>query len=140
MNEPSERLRQHPEQRFHARELQFDIEGVAAKLLGEPLASNRRHRQETLYHQGSLTIALFLFERGGSLPAHSAKGIVTVHVLQGRLRMTTAEQVHDLPGGSMLVMAAGVKHDLEAIEATRMLLTVSLEHSVEAREQDPAKV
>src|SRR6185437_8183083 len=92
------RLRVHPEQRFDHPELQFDLNDVAAKLQAEPLG-NRRHRQETIYRHGPLTVALFLFEAGASLTEHEAKGTITVQVLKGRLKMSADGQVHDLPAG-----------------------------------------
>jgi quercetin dioxygenase-like cupin family protein len=127
MSEHNERLRPHPEKRFLPPQLQIDLEQVASRLQGEPSSENRKHRQETLYHHGPLTVALFLFDQGASLPQHVAEGVVTVHVLQGRLKMAASGQVHDLPAGSLLVLAPGVQHDVQAIEATRMLLTVCLE-------------
>jgi len=127
MSDPNERMRQHPEERFHAPQLHIDLEKVAATLLAEPLPANRHHRQETLYRRHPITVALFLFEAGAELRAHSADGVVTVQVLQGRLKMTVEEQTHDLPAGSLLVLAPGVKHDVHAAEPTRMLLTVCLE-------------
>ncbi len=122
-----DRLRQHPDNRFEAAQHEIDLEQVAAKLLAEPLPQKRNHRQETLYKHGPVTVALFLFEAGGELPQHEAGGVVTVQVLAGRLRMTVEGEVHEMTAGQMLVMAPGVRHDVQAVEATRMLLTVCLE-------------
>jgi quercetin dioxygenase-like cupin family protein len=127
MSEQNERLRQHPQERFRPPLLHIDLDKVAATLLAEPLPANRHHRQETLYRRHPITVALFLFEAGAELPAHLAEGVVTVQVLQGRLKMTAEGQTHDLPAGSLLVLAPGVKHDVHASEPTRMLLTVCLE-------------
>jgi quercetin dioxygenase-like cupin family protein len=129
MKQPSERLRPHPEERFYPPQHQIDLRQVAAGLLAEPLPKQRNHRPETLYKHGAMTLALFLFERGARLPQHVAEGVVTVHVLEGRLKMSAEGQVHDLPAGQVLVMAPGVTHDLEAVEPTRMLLTVCLENA-----------
>jgi len=120
------RLREHPEQRFGHPELPFNLNEVAAKLLAEPLGE-RRHRQETLYRHGPLTVALFLFEAGASMSPHRAEGVVTVQVLQGHLKMTAEARTHDLPAGSLLVLAPGVQHDVQAVESSRMLLTVCLD-------------
>lgn len=128
MSEQNERMRQHPRDRFHPPQLHIDLEKIAATLLAEPLPANRNHRQETLYRHGPLTVALFLFDRGAAMPQHVAEGVVTVQVLQGRLKMSAEGQTHDLPAGSLLVLAPGVKHDVHAIEPTRMLLTVCLEN------------
>lgn len=127
MSEQNERLRQHPEERFHPAQLQFDLDVIASNLLGERLSENRKHRQETLYRHGLLTIALFIFDQGASLPQHVAEGIVTVHVLQGRLKMAAEGKDHDLSAGSLLVLAPGVRHDVRALEPSRMLLTVCLD-------------
>lgn len=123
----SDRLRVHPETRFQPPQLEFDLESVAAKLLAEPLPPGRTHRQETLYKHGIASIALFLLERGASLPPHLAEGVVFVHVLQGRIAMTAEGQNHDLPAGRLLALAPGVRHDLRAEETSRLLLTVCLE-------------
>lgn len=126
MSQQPERLRPHPEERFYPPQHQIDLNETAARLLAEPLPSSRNHRQETLYKHGAMTVALFVFERGAQMPQHVAEGVVTVHVLQGRLRMSTEGRVHDLPAGQVLVMAPGVRHDVQAVEPTRMLLTVCL--------------
>jgi len=127
MSEHNERMRQHPEDRFRPPQLQIDLDKVAATLLAEPFNENRNHRQETLYRHGPLTVALFLFDQGAVLPQHVAEGVVTVQVLQGRLKMTAEGQTHDLPAGTVLILAPGVQHDVLATEPTRMLLTVCLE-------------
>ncbi|MCE9591725.1 MAG: cupin domain-containing protein [Planctomycetes bacterium] len=126
MNEQEERLRQHPDERFLAPLHHIDLGEIAAQLLGEALPSQRKHRQETLYRHGPVTVALFLFDSGAHMAQHVAEGVVTVHVLEGRLRMTAEGKSHDLSAGQLLVMAPGVRHDVHAEEATRMLLTVCL--------------
>ena len=127
MTDPSDRLRQHPDERFEPAVHQLDLSASAGALLAEPLPDNRSHRQETLYRRGPVTVALFLFERGAGLPAHRAEGVVTVQVLSGRIRMSAEGKNHELCAGQMLVMAPGVQHDVQAEEASRMLLTVCME-------------
>jgi quercetin dioxygenase-like cupin family protein len=127
MSEQPDRLRQHPEGRFYPPQHRIDLNDAAAKLLAEPLGAKRNHRQETLYKHGAITVALFVLERGASMPQHEAEGVVTVHVLDGRLRMSAEGQTHTLRAGQVLILAPGVRHDVDAEEPTRMLLTVCLE-------------
>lgn len=129
MSELTERLREHPEGRFQPEVHEIDLSAVTEQIEAEPLGAARRHRQRTLYKHGAVTVAIFHFEAGSGLPPHVAAGVVTVHVLQGRLRMMAQGEAHDLPAGKMLVMAPGVRHDVQAIEASRMLLTVCLDDS-----------
>lgn len=124
-----ERLRTHPEDRFAGRQHLLDLNEIAKALSGEPGDTQRGHRQETIYKHGPVTVALFLFDKGGQLREHVAHGVVTVHVVEGRLKMTADQTAHVLTAGQMLVMAPGVPHDLLAEESTRMLLTVCLDES-----------
>lgn len=137
MSEQRQSLPEHPEHRLDEPPIQVDVEKVADKLLGEPLPGNRGHRQQVLYRRDRLTIALFLFEQGASLPQHLARGVVSVHVLRGRLNMTAEGQTYDLPAGSMLVLPLGTQHDVRAMEPTRMLLTVSLDDTASKHEAKP---
>ena len=127
MSEQPDRLRQHPEERFIPAQHAIDLAAAAHELLAEPLPGERKHRQKTLYRHGPVTVALFLFERGAGMPQHEAEGVVTVHVLEGRLRMAAEGKTHTLGPGQLLIMAPRVRHDVFAEEPTRMLLTVSLE-------------
>lgn len=122
-----DRLRTHPEERFDSPHHKFDLKEITATLLAEPVAGKHGHRQEALYKYGPVTVALFHFDQGAGLNEHVAKGVVTVHVLEGQLKMTAEGTTHELSAGQLLVMAPGVKHDLHAVVPTQMLLTVCLE-------------
>ena len=126
-SEQPERLRQHPTERFEPEQHPIDLGEIAAQLRAEPQPGWRAQRQKTLYRKGPVTVALFLFDRGAGLPQHVAEGVVTIHVLEGRLRMSAEGQSHDMTAGQILVLAPGVEHDVFAEEPTRMLLTVCLD-------------
>ena len=137
MSEPERqepRLRLHPQERFAAPELQIDLQGVIARLRSEPHAGERGHRQETLYRHGGYTIALFAFERFTGLSKHKANGIVNMHVLRGCMKITAADQVHELRAGQMLVLAPGIEHAVAAEEEGEMLVTVHQERWATLRE------
>jgi quercetin dioxygenase-like cupin family protein len=121
------RLRPHPEDRFAPTQIEIDLNATAARLRAEPRAGERGHRQETLYREGGLTIALFTFERFTDLPPHRAAGVVNIHVLRGRLKIAAEDQVHELRSGQMLVLATGIEHAVAAEEESEMLLTVRLD-------------
>jgi quercetin dioxygenase-like cupin family protein len=124
----SGRLREHPEARFAASRHQFDLHAAARELAAEPATPIRGHRQKTLYRHGRLTVALFAFEPGASLPPHTAAGAVTINVLEGHLRVRTPGEQHDLPAGNLLVLAPSVEHDVAAGEQPSvMLLQVHLD-------------
>lgn len=131
-DEKTDRLRQHPDQRFAAPQHQFDLAVVAAKLAQEVEAGEAGHRQEVLYKNGPTSISLFLFGHLSRLPPHRAKGIVSIQVLKGHLRVMAEGQSHDLRSGSILILANGIQHDVVAQQESEMLLTVNLEPSTGA--------
>jgi len=126
-DDKSGRLRRHPEERFRAPQHEIDLEQAAAELAAEPVAAPHRHRQKTLYRHAGLTLALFLFDEGAGLAEHKADGVVTIQVLQGRLKVSSEGQDHHLSPGQLLVLAPGVRHDVFAEQSSRTLLTVSRE-------------
>ena len=124
------RNRPHPSIRFAPPQHEFDLRAVASELAASPARHGKR--QKALYHHGRLTIALFSFEPGTGLPDHVTAGVVTINVLEGRLRVKSGGAEHDLPAGKLLVLAPGVRHDVLAEEASTMLLQVYLEDAATA--------
>jgi quercetin dioxygenase-like cupin family protein len=121
-----DRLRRHPEARFAPPRVQIDLNAAVARLRSEPRAGEGGHRQETLYKDGGLTIALFVFQRFTGLSEHSAAGTVNMHVLRGRVKITAEGEVHEIGAGEMLIVAPGLKHAVAAQEESEMLVTVRL--------------
>jgi quercetin dioxygenase-like cupin family protein len=131
----TERLRQHPRDRFAAQQHAYDLDEASARLRQELEAGQAGHRQETLYKHGSTTVSLFLFGHLTGLTPHQANGVVMIHVLEGHLQIAAEEQVHDLHAGHLLVLAPGVEHNVSARIASRMQLTVHLDTIAEDAEQ-----
>ena len=125
----TDRSRQPPAERFAGDVHRFSLATEAARLRAEPRAAKDGHRQITIFRQDPVTVMLFDFEAGGVLADHEAGGIVTILVLSGRAEVRTAEGVHVLPAGDLLVLRPGVSHDLAAVEASQVLVSVHLSPS-----------
>lgn len=126
-----DRLRESPVDRFAADQHTFDLRVEVQALKAEHAPSSRGHRQKTLYKRGGATIALFRFERGGGLAPHKTAGTVTIHVIDGKMRIGTPggspPGEHVLTSDQMVVLAARVQHDVHALEESTMLLQVHLD-------------
>jgi quercetin dioxygenase-like cupin family protein len=132
-----DRLRTPPVERFAAEQHTFDLRTEVQALKAEHAPSSRGHRQKTLYKRGGATIALFRFERGGGLAPHKTSGTVTIHVIEGRMRIGTAgappHGEHILTADQLVVLAPDVEHDVHALEESTMLLQVHLDEANVAR-------
>ncbi len=118
--------RRDPEDRFAGNEHLFDLSAAAHDLRREEQPAREGHRQVTLVHDDGVTVMLFDFEAGGRLPNHSADGLVMIHAIAGTIDVATPQTSHTIGAGSLLTLAAGVRHDVSAREPSQVLLTVHL--------------
>jgi len=126
-NNDVERLRARPSERFAGTQHLFSLPDALARLRAEDHPARNGHRQITLFRRGVLTHVAFSFDADGHLAEHSAEGLVTIHVLEGRLVVTAEGDSHDMKPGDVLILDTGVPHDVRALEPSAMLLTVCLE-------------
>jgi quercetin dioxygenase-like cupin family protein len=123
----TDRLRTPPTERFAGSKHLFSLSDALAELRAEDHPARGGHHQVTLLQRGPVTQVLFSFEPGGHLQEHSASGLVTIHALEGRVRVEAEGVDHELPAGSVLILDPDVPHDVRASERSAMLLTVHLE-------------
>lgn len=115
-----------PSERFSGNAGAIDLEQDAADLLERSARSDHARAERTLYRHEGVTIALFALQRGAMLPPHTADGVVSVHVLMGRVRMSVGSERFDLPSGQLLRLAPGLTHDLHAVETSVVLVHIAL--------------
>jgi len=48
-----------------------------------------------------------------------------VQVLKGRIRYSTGGRAYDLQTGSLIILGASIAHDVEALDESSFLLTIS---------------
>jgi quercetin dioxygenase-like cupin family protein len=59
------------------------------------------------------------------MPDHRAESRISIHTLQGRICVHLRDQKIELPAGGLLALDCGLHHDVEAIEESAFLLTIS---------------
>lgn len=81
---------------------------------------------ETLVKYENFRVVLVVMKQDSHMNGHHADGPLSVHGLQGKIRLNLAEgQSAELGPGDILALERGVKHDVEAIEESAFLLTIS---------------
>jgi quercetin dioxygenase-like cupin family protein len=73
---------------------------------------------------GPVTIIQFVFDEGGLLKQHRADGVVTIHVLEGRLQVIADDEAREIGRDEIMALAPGVMHSVLALAPSDMLLTV----------------
>lgn len=91
---------------------------------GEPWRVNG-HNAKTLVKYPDLRVVLIALNQGASLGEHKARGRVSIHTLEGHVRLKSGGQVVDLPVGCLLALERSVPHDVEAVTSSILLLTIA---------------
>jgi quercetin dioxygenase-like cupin family protein len=107
-----------------AEHLVIDLGDAATELHG--LAPDDQSRSGvTLVKQGGLNVVLTHIRASGTLAEHSAPGAATVQVLSGHVRVQVGEESLDVPAGQLIAFDARVRHGVEAVEDSTLLLTLT---------------
>ena len=83
------------------------------------------HFAKTLFKKHDLRVVLITMENAAKMKEHHADGTISVHVLKGQIRFSVHGKPHDLKSGNLLTLGASIKHEVEALEDSAFLLTIS---------------
>ena len=79
----------------------------------------------TLFKKPDFRVILISMETAARMKEHHVDGTTSVQVLKGHIRYTTLGQAYDLQTGSLMTLGASIPHDLESVEDSVFLLTIS---------------
>ena len=108
-----------------AEALQFSLQAEMLPLLGRVAGNKSKRTANTLVKEGPLRVLLVALDEGGKLEEHAVSGPFSVQCLLGRATVRLGSERKDLRTGDLLVVDAGVPHDVEAREASALLITIS---------------
>ena len=76
----------------------------------------------TVFKTDNLTAVLTCFHKDARIKDNSVDGIFQVQVLGGKIRITTTDGDIELEGGQMIIFHPGVRHTIEALKKSTILL------------------
>ena len=115
--------------------LQFD--------LGEEIDQQRKEdswlhgigrSSKTLVKHDDLRIVLISMKANTQIHEHKATARISIQTLTGHVLLRVVGRTVDLPAGHLLTLDQGLPHDLEALEDSSLLLTLSWPSASESRE------
>jgi quercetin dioxygenase-like cupin family protein len=83
------------------------------------------HYAKTLFKKADFRTVLITMESASKMKEHHADGTLSVQVLKGQIRFTAHGKVHDLHEGSLVTLGASIRHEVEAVNDSAFLLTIS---------------
>lgn len=106
---------------------QFAISGEMMPLLQRVRGNKNKRSASSLIKSGPIRVQVIALDEGGESLNSSADGPFTVQCLLGRVRVSVQGRDHRLSTGDLLVVDAGIDHDIRAEEASVLLVTVAAE-------------
>ncbi len=80
---------------------------------------------KTLYKKQDFRAVLIFMETAARMEEYHVDGTSSVHVLKGHLRYTAQGRAYDLQAGSLITLGASIKHAVESLDESVLLLTIS---------------
>ncbi len=109
---------------------QFDLaQEIADATSKKPWPSGQYAK--TLFKKHDFRVVLITMERGAHMKEHHADGTISVQVLKGKVRMNVGGKPYELSAGNLFTLGASIRHDVEALDDSAFLLTISWPSSEE---------
>jgi len=103
----------------------IDLPRFMEQIKKEPAWLNGPRNAITVFKSERLRIVLIALHSGAELPTHSADGIISVHLLEGRVQFGTAEESVQLERGQLVALHEKIPHSVLALEESLFLLTLA---------------
>ncbi len=102
----------------------FDLRREIDKLRAGAPYREHGHAARTLIKAPALRIVLVALKRGNRLAEHTVAEPVSLHVLDGHIRVDVDGVARDQGVGHLMSIQRGVTHDVEALTDAAFLLTL----------------
>lgn len=106
--------------------LQFDLQRELQQLRREDSWRRESGRSsKTLAKYSDFRVVLILMKGGSRMHRQIAEGRVSIQLLLGEVCIHLANRRVNLSAGNLLMLDCGVLHDVEALQESALLLTIS---------------
>ena len=120
---------------------QFDLHEETRLLRNEESWHRETGRSsKTLVKQQDFRIVLVLMKAGTRLTEHRANARISIHAVLGRIRVHVRDvgKMVELPVAGLLALDFSIPYDVEALEESAFLLTISWPEDYLTGDDDPA--
>ena len=80
---------------------------------------------KTIVKYSNFSIVLMVMKSKAKFPEHKSAGRISVQVLKGHIQMHVLGSLVDLPAGNLVALDREVLHDVEALDESAFMLTIS---------------
>lgn len=119
-------LRPEGDRTLDAPMVQMDLNDFKRQIKEEESWKTGDRNAITIFKNERLRVVLVALHAGTEMKAHTAKGMISVQVLEGQISFRTAMDTAELGVGQMIVLHPDILHSVYAHEESVFLLTMSV--------------
>lgn len=101
----------------------IDLNNLITQIKQEQSWKEKDRNAITVFKTDGLNLVLMALHQGAELKKHLAQGIITVQVLEGRIKFVTEDKTMERIKGEMLTLHEKIPHSVLAMEESVFLLT-----------------
>jgi len=109
--------------------LTFDISTLLTQIKSENEWQKGERNATTLLQSHGLRVVLVAMHAGTLIKQHQANSPFSFQVIEGKIKFNTPTKSVTVTKGQLLTLHPGIRHDLEAIEESAFLLTLTTPQS-----------
>jgi quercetin dioxygenase-like cupin family protein len=106
--------------------LHFNLPGEMLQLRSQDSWQRGTGRSsKTLAKYPDFHVVLVLMKANTRMNEHHVDARISIHALEGRIRIRMSNEVVDVSAGELVALDYAIPHDIEALEESAFLLTIS---------------
>lgn len=121
----STNLRPDGERVLNAPLVNIDLNVFLKTIKSESAWKEKDRNAMTVYKNESMRILLIALHKDAVLARHTADGVISVQVLDGKIKFTTDHDEAILEQGQMITLQRGLAHSVAALKEAVFLLTMA---------------
>ena len=103
----------------------IDIPLLIQQIKNESAWKNSDRNAITVFKTNGLRIVLIALHEGAEMATHTANGMISVQILEGKIQFTANAQKVELNAGQMIALHEYIPHSVVALKETVFLLTLT---------------
>jgi len=103
----------------------IDMPSFIAQVKQESAWKDTDRNAITVFKTNGMRIVLIVLHAGAEMKTHIAEGIISVQVIEGKIKFNAENRSVELGEGQMLALHKGIPHSVLAVEETIFLLTLT---------------
>lgn len=103
----------------------IDLSALTEQIRQESTWKEGDRNAITVFKTEGMRIVLVALHEHAEMKPHTAAGIISVQVLEGKIRFTTGQQSDMFEKGQMLTLHEGISHSVFAEQESIFLLTIA---------------